>query len=100
MCDSLVAWVELDGCNELVLGDVEGNDEILEQVRAVSGNRKWFSHLNDQVRLAESPAFYELWCWWEVGIIALGSARLGPSLEEFKFPIRKPSFGHELVMAG
>jgi hypothetical protein len=49
--------------------------------------------------LAEPPAFGERWCWWNVSIVALGSASLGPGFDEFEFPIRESTFGHKLVMA-
>ncbi len=83
MSDPFIARMKLDRSNKLAFRNGDRNHEILEQIRTISGNDERFDHPDDQIRLTKPPAFSKLRCGRKVSIIAFGSTRLGPVLEEF-----------------
>ena len=78
MQDAVVARLDLDGRDELVLVQVGGQHETAEQVAAGRADGHLLGHGQHQVRLAELPALDEFPRRWGVLGIALRNAAVRP----------------------
>src|SRR5579884_905212 len=93
------AGTDVDGCYPLVLGEMEWQDEIAVDVRPIGGHVEGPVHGDDQVRLAEIPALWELRYLGEFLGIALGHAVFYPALEQGNLPVAQAALVAKVAVA-
>ncbi len=91
---------ELDRLDPFVLLQVQGQDNVLVQVRPSLGHLEVGVHGHDQVGLAQLPASRVLRQFRQFLRIALRHAGAGPLLEQANLPIGQSSRALELAEAG
>src|SRR5262249_43574589 len=68
-----VARLDLDGLHPPVFGEVGRNPEVEIRDHAVGRNSMLFFHTENEVRLADLPAFGELGRWRQILVIPFGA---------------------------
>jgi hypothetical protein len=98
MHDAFVAGMKLNGGDEFVLGRGDGDDEVLQDVRAVGWHGEWLGHLHHEVGFSKQPALGEPRRRWQIRGVPLRRSGLRPRAEKREFAFREPAFADESLV--
>src|SRR5215831_20658141 len=91
------AWAKFDRADPLILFEVERNGEIAEDIGAACRQLEGGRHLQNQIRLAQAPAFGELWKLGRFGGVAFRHSLADPLGDRADLRIRKLALVRKLA---
>lgn len=97
MVHTFVSWFEFGSHHKVIFAQIHGQDKILEDVGAISGNFEGSGHFENQVGFSELPACWIVWSFGPIRFGSFCSTGSGPLFEELFLMIRQTPFPQKMA---